>query len=549
MTLRVRLLFATLILSFAITTAFGWVIRNAWQSSEARRFETEFQDAVRHLEGELSARPHLLAEQLRPLCDHDPTVDSALVGLRSQTLMARYLSIRGRVGQMQSALGLDELVLLTSEGEILAAAGQAQDLPRSELISWAQTRVREPGYRAESPKAIEAACLHQQGRTWVALVGAVHLAPLLAQAGTKTQLELSLIEANAPLPPEDPRRMTGARVLEHLAGTRLVASRSRGSLDATLLDLDVLVLSVAAAILLGALLIAYFLSRGLSGPVVKFAENTRKAVQGTAQELPLVGGPELVQAARAFNETLRDLKALRERLRATERIAARREVARRVAHEIKNPLSPIRTSVETLQKLKARAHPDFDAYFDETTRTVLSEVKRLSRLVSHFSEYARLPSPEPEKVNPDEMVRAIVSLHQSMGQELEVSIEDDLPQIHADKDQIAQVLTNLIKNALEATRSQSDGQVKVTVRKTSSGGNQGVEIEVRDNGPGLSQQALTHLFEPYATTKEGGTGLGLPISHRIAVEHGGDLTYKTPEGRGASFVLFLPLLGPPTLEA
>lgn len=326
----------------------------------------------------------------------------------------------------------------------------------------------------------------------------------------------------------------------------LRAERSRIPLRASLKDLDVQVLTASGATLLVAFLLALLLSRGLSRPVVRFAERTRQAVQGTVQQLPISGGPELEQAARAFNATLADLAALRERLRATERIAARREVARQVAHEIKNPLSPIRTSIETLRKMKERGLPEFESYFDETTKTVLSEVARISRLVSHFSEYARLPSPSPADFVLETRVRQIVELHRSLG--AKVSFETDGENtVHADEEQVTQVVTNLVKNAIEATEGSPAPWVGVFVAEETGSEGRVLLVTVEDNGPGLSAADASRVFEPYVSSKEGGSGLGLPISHRIAVEHGGDLTYTTrPEG-GARFVFSLPVHGPPHL--
>src|SRR6185436_18415212 len=123
----------------------------------------------------------------------------------------------------------------------------------------------------------------------------------------------------------------------------------------------------------------------------------------------------LEQLAEAFNQTISDLTAMRKRLAATERIAARREIARRVAHEIKNPLAPIRAAVETLCRLRVRNDPAFDEYFDEATRTVLDEVARISNIVSEFTRFARLPPPNPAPMDLGEAAKKVVNLHGSSG--------------------------------------------------------------------------------------------------------------------------------------
>ena len=292
------------------------------------------------------------------------------------------------------------------------------------------------------------------------------------------------------------------------------------------------------------LLLAALLSRGLAQPVVAFAKSTREAISGRVHELPETGGPELAEAARAFNATLADLRELRGRVAKIEKIAARREVARQIAHEIKNPLSPIRTSLETLQKLHARGHPEFDRYFGETTQTMLREVERLTAMVSHFARYAKLPSPTPRELDLFGLLQEIIQLHAGLSVPIELDGQR-LEPARVDRDQIAQVLTNLLKNALEATRGAPHPRVQLRLRR---GAHPRVQvIEVEDNGAGIASAQLERLFEPYATTKKDGTGLGLPISHRIAVEHGGDLTYRIASSGGALFQLTLPTDGPPDL--
>jgi nitrogen fixation/metabolism regulation signal transduction histidine kinase len=250
-----------------------------------------------------------------------------------------------------------------------------------------------------------------------------------------------------------------------------------------------------------------------------------------------------VEFADSFNRAIRDLAAMRKRLAATERIAARREIARRVAHEIKNPLAPIRAAVETLRRLHARNDPAFDGYFDEATRTVLDEVARISNIVSEFTRFARLPPPDPAPMQLVETVRKVVKLHASSGAEIELDAEA-CPKITADQDQIVQVVTNLLQNALDACQGASQPRVRVQVGPASA---EVVAITVTDNGPGVAPEMRDRLFEPYATTKPAGTGLGLAIVHRIVVEHAGDITYREAEGGGAEFRITLPIEGPSLL--
>ncbi|PIE05812.1 MAG: hypothetical protein CSA75_02825 [Sorangium cellulosum] len=262
-------------------------------------------------------------------------------------------------------------------------------------------------------------------------------------------------------------------------------------------------------------------------------------VDGEPREVTVRGTTEVRNLAIAFNSTLRDLVALRRRHAAIERIAAWREVARRVAHEIKNPLTPIRSSVETLRRLKDRNDPKFDEYFQEASKGILDDVHRIATIASDFARFARLPSPRPAEVDVAEVFGTVISMHANQGVDVKL-LAKPCPTINADRDQLAQMLTNLVQNAMDAVSNTSNPRVDVIVQ---SEGTEHVRIAVQDNGPGVPDELLPRLFEPYMTTKDHGTGLGLSIVQRIVVEHGGEITYKKG-GKGACFSILLPCVGP-----
>jgi nitrogen fixation/metabolism regulation signal transduction histidine kinase len=269
------------------------------------------------------------------------------------------------------------------------------------------------------------------------------------------------------------------------------------------------------------------------------------------------GGREVRLLAETFNRTIDELTRMKKRLAVTERIAARREIARQVAHEIKNPLAPIRAAVETLRRLRDRGDERFDEYFDEATRTVLEEVHRITNIVSEFTKFQRLPAPNPEPMDLVQAARHVVSLHaadpelvrtgDSGDRTPKVELQaEEIPQVRADRDQIVQVLTNLVQNGLEAASAvRPDPRVLVSIDRQ---GKDKVRIVVRDNGPGVSDEMIDRLFEPYATSKATGTGLGLAICQRIVFEHGGEIVYRPATKGGAVFELVLPIAGPSLLE-
>ncbi|HVI96983.1 MAG TPA: ATP-binding protein, partial [Anaeromyxobacter sp.] len=246
---------------------------------------------------------------------------------------------------------------------------------------------------------------------------------------------------------------------------------------------------------------------------------------------------EVGELVRAFDAMSAELAASRDRLAQAERIAAWREVARRLAHEIKNPLTPIAMSVETLRDAHARGRADFPALLEEGTQAIGEEVRRLKRIVDEFSRFARLPAPERAAVAPEELVQAVLALFPTppAGAILEREVEPGLPPVLADRDQVLQVLLNLVQNALDAM--PAGGKVRIVARRDG----RVVRFDVADSGAGIPPGDLDRVFEPYFTTKEGGTGLGLAIAQRIAEEHGGSLTAASTPGAGATFTLRLPV--------
>jgi signal transduction histidine kinase len=193
-------------------------------------------------------------------------------------------------------------------------------------------------------------------------------------------------------------------------------------------------------------------------------------------------------------------------------------------------------SVETLRDARAAGRPDFGEIFDEGTQAIAEEVRRLKRIVDEFSRFARLPAPEPSPVPAADLAQAVLALFPSppAGVELVREIDDGLPAVRADRDQILQVLLNLVRNALEAM--PAGGTLRLGARQDGDA----VAFSVSDTGPGIPGADLGRIFEPYFTTKEGGTGLGLAIARRIVEEHGGRLDVTSIAGEGATFTLRLP---------
>ena len=315
---------------------------------------------------------------------------------------------------------------------------------------------------------------------------------------------------------------------------------SDGGLDAVL-DRVTLVSAVLAALavllttLLGAL-IARRITRDLDLLVV----GAQAAARGDLDHRVSVRSSDEVGAvASAFNFMMEDLRSSKERLVIAERIAAWQEIARRLAHEIKNPLTPIQMAMDTLRKTWRTKHPSFDEILEESTKTVLEEADRLKHIVSEFSDFSRMPKPVIAGVDLNEVVTSSLSLYQGSAT-VSHQLAAGLPEIDADRAQLAQVLLNLVENARDAvTAKGDDGRVVVSTRAAADR----LELIVDDNGAGVADDVKDKIFAPYFTTKHGrgGTGLGLAIVHRIVSDHGGRIAVSSATIGGARFVVELPL--------
>jgi nitrogen fixation/metabolism regulation signal transduction histidine kinase len=281
------------------------------------------------------------------------------------------------------------------------------------------------------------------------------------------------------------------------------------------------------------------ISRRLAHDLEQLVEGSFAAARGDLDHrVPVRSKDEVGAVAAAFNFMMEDLKTSKEKLVIAERIAAWQEIARRLAHEIKNPLTPIQMAMDTLRKSYKKQHPEFPEILDESTRTVLEEADRLKRIVAEFSDFARMPKPELTRLDLNDTIRSALALYQG-AVPVTSHLARDLPDIDADKGQITQVLLNLVENARDALGQRDGGKITVTTVKAPDR----ALLVVEDNGPGVPGDLKDKVFAPYFTTKhtKGGTGLGLAIVHRIVSDHGGRITISDAAGGGARFAIELPL--------
>ncbi|MDH3889478.1 MAG: ATP-binding protein [candidate division Zixibacteria bacterium] len=232
--------------------------------------------------------------------------------------------------------------------------------------------------------------------------------------------------------------------------------------------------------------------------------------------------------AESFNDMKTKLKSTQKKLATSEKIAAWQMVGRKLAHEIKNPLTPIVIGVDDLRRSYLEQLPQFDQTLDQTTTTIKSEVSRMTKLLEHFAEFARMSEPVIRVVPADDFVNEVTLLYRREVESNRLAVFNSIQpkDVRLDPDAFKQVLVNLIKNGLET----ADG-TKVTV--TLNDDKSDLVITVEDTGPGFTHEKLQNSFEPYISHKTGGAGLGLVICHRIVHDHGGTMElYNRPEGGG-----------------
>jgi len=299
------------------------------------------------------------------------------------------------------------------------------------------------------------------------------------------------------------------------------------------------VVSIVAVVL--ALLFGIWFARRLTQPINQLVAVTQRVATGDRGiTFPDHSGDEVGRLIDAFQAMISELEANENRLKTAERIAAWEEIARELAHEIKNPLTPIQMSIETMRRSWQRKHEDFDQHFDESTVTILEEVERLKNIVSEFREFARMPTLQKTTCDVVGLIERTTKLLDDPEQTVHITtnLPPQLPSIQADSEQLTQVLQNLIQNAIQACeRASNEGPVHVSAQQSAFGG---IEIRVEDTGDGIPTDDLPRVFSPYYSRREGGSGLGLAISHRIVSAHGGRIGVSSNPGQGARFVVQLP---------
>jgi len=585
MTFRTRLLIA-----FALTVAIAVAFVGAIVSTTTRRaFERLDEQRVSALAAqfhqEFLSRQREIARQVKDIADADSTRDMVIALSRPDADPSIYVDA---AQPPAAAHNLDFLELVSATGSIVSSAQWPARFLYHE--DWVKQRddwnSQEPFLKREelpTDTALALICVRvaSMGDSKLYVIGGEaldrdFLSSFVLPAGMRALLyraPQSIVGASGPLPQTaalapliDALRKQRAEVTRTVqwtadaasaetfhaipligpatdpAGAELMGAFLVGSSRAAQVEMGRFMLRVEILVAMGgillALLVAFWTTARITRPVEALAAGARAVAAGDWHtQVDVRTGGEIGALAAAFNQMTRELLEQRDRLVQAERVAAWRELARRLAHELKNPLFPLQITVENLQRARA-AHPgEFDEVFRESTATLLAELGKLRGIVGRFSDFAKMPQPQLETVDLNVLVRESVRLFeaqmQAAGVTLHLDLAADLRAIQADPGQLGRALQNLVLNAIDAMPSGG----ALAIRTAAHEG--GVRLEVADTGQGLTQEECDRLFTPYYTTKTHGTGLGLAIVQSVISDHGGKIGVRSEPGKGATFVIDL----------
>jgi two-component system nitrogen regulation sensor histidine kinase NtrY len=293
------------------------------------------------------------------------------------------------------------------------------------------------------------------------------------------------------------------------------------------------------------ILVSLLLTERIISPIAHLEDATRRVAEGDFS-FRILTRPrdELAALVDSFNGMIAELERSRRKLLQAERITAWQEIAQRLAHEIRNPLTPIKLSAQRLLKKYGEKTAEFEKVLQPAVASIITEVDNLETMLREFGNFAKLPVPMPSAVPLRGLLEEVgaVYRHLSATVHIELSEVPETLSVSADRDQMKRVFANLFTNAIQAMPEGGTLSVRAdTVKKAQKGY---CRIAIRDVGVGIPEADLDRIFDPYFTTKKGGTGLGLAIVRRIVFDHGGNVWAESDGSRGTTFFIDLPSANP-----
>jgi signal transduction histidine kinase len=309
-------------------------------------------------------------------------------------------------------------------------------------------------------------------------------------------------------------------------------------LEKRIRDISLVIAGVAVFI---AVIVSGIVTARVSRPIRKLAQAAGEIGQGHWDvRVETSGKDEIGKLAVAFNQMTEELVGQRERLVQSERVAAWRELARRLAHELKNPLFPLQITVENLLRARENTPEQFEEVFRESTSTLLEEIANLKTIINRFSDFSKMPAPQIQALDLNEMVRSVTQLFQGQLNREPAGIHPemqlgDVPQVSGDPTLLRRVVENLVLNAIDAMPKGGTLTFRTYMNEKFA------VFELSDTGAGLTPEECDRLFTPYYTTKQHGTGLGLAIAQSVVSDHHGRISVSSKKDQGTTFHVELPL--------
>jgi nitrogen fixation/metabolism regulation signal transduction histidine kinase len=289
-----------------------------------------------------------------------------------------------------------------------------------------------------------------------------------------------------------------------------------------------------------AILTAFTLSDDVTVPLERLEKATKRVAEGDYSfRILSPAGDELSLLTASFNEMINELELSRIKILQTEKVTTWQEIAQRLAHEIRNPLTPIKLSAQRI--LRKKDDPEISGLLDNSMNLIINEVQTLDSMLQQFRDFARLPKIEPVSVSLIQLIRESADMYNETFPVVNFHLENicETIKIHADRNQMKQVFINLFKNAIEAMNGV--GTIEVRTDLVQKGYTRFCRIQIQDEGPGIAKDDIPKVFHPYFTTKEHGTGLGLSIIERIIFDHKGRIWLESQIGSGTTFYIDLPV--------
>ncbi len=585
MSFRRKLLLVFALTVFLCVGAVTWIVSTVTRRAFERASEDQTTALIAQFRREFSRRGEEVAHRVETIAGSETATRMALAVSRGSTDYSAYVNEAKALADNQQ---LDFLEFVDSGGTILSSAQwpakfgykegslpagapprgaflRQEDLPDGAALSLSAIRPVEVGEKPiyviggrrldqdfmaslELPAGMRAMLYRNltKGFSPPLLVGpsgnAQQLAPLIEQVQQHQQEATALLHWSGDAADDESVHAIPLNGQDNqLLGILLVGNTRRPYVELRNRIRSAALLAGSVGIVL-AILFSGWASSRVTRPVEQLAEAAREVAAGNWNtRVPVDSSDELGALAESFNRMTEELLQQRERLVQAERVAAWRELARRLAHELKNPLFPLQLTVENLVRARQQSPEQFDEIFPESSATLLAEIANLKTIISRFSEFSRMPQPQFQRVQVNEIVQNVARLLQAQLQspkhppiECRLELADDLAPIAADPELLHRAFSNLALNAMDAM--PQGGTLSLRTRQSSDR----VVVEIADTGTGLTAEECERLFTPYYTSKAHGTGLGLAIVQSIISDHGGSISVHSEPGRGTAFMIELP---------